>query len=301
MRRCYTLAVIDRATGRVRTATFNLRGIVCSLVLAASFPVLVGLGATLSAAGEVKQLRTRQAMLNDENASYRSIISAFTEEIRSLDAGVDTLPADIPDGRVSTSSSEGAALTRARAAGGTTFGLPREVRSLSPSRPDEILGSLQGVLKILSDQLPLIERTLSNREALAAATPSIWPARGWLTAAFGVRSDPFTGEQGFHQGIDISTAEGQPAYATADGIVESAAPAGDYGNLVVLKHGFGLSTRYGHLCRFAVAPGARVNRGDVIGYVGSTGRSTGSHVHYEILVNGRPIDPLQILTVVTPP
>ena len=102
-----------------------------------------------------------------------------------------------------------------------------------------------------------MRRDVERREALAAATPSIWPAHGWLTGTFGGRSDPFTGEPAFHQGIDISTEKGQPVYATADGIVESAAYTGDYGNLIVLTHGFGLTTRYGHLSAFTCKPGQR--------------------------------------------
>jgi murein DD-endopeptidase MepM/ murein hydrolase activator NlpD len=117
-----------------------------------------------------------------------------------------------------------------------------------------------------------------------------------LTGTFGGRSDPFTGEPGYHQGIDISTDKGNPIYATADGTVESAARAGEYGNLIVLTHAFGLSTRYGHMSAFNVTPGQHVKRGDVIGFVGSTGRSTGSHLHYEILANGKLINPLQLLT-----
>jgi murein DD-endopeptidase MepM/ murein hydrolase activator NlpD len=113
---------------------------------------------------------------------------------------------------------------------------------------------------------------------------------------FGGRPDPFTGEPGFHQGLDISTERGHAVYATADGTVESASYSGDYGNLVVLQHDFGLSTRYGHLSKFNVVPGATIKRGDIIGYVGSTGRSTGAHLHYEILVNGKLINPLQLLT-----
>ena len=85
-------------------------------------------------------------------------------------------------------------------------------------------------------------------------------------------------------------------YAAADGTVESAGPAGQYGNLIILTHDFGLSTRYGHLSRFNVRPGQHVTRGDVIGFVGSTGRSTGAHLHYEIRTNGKAINPLQLLT-----
>ena len=124
------------------------------------------------------------------------------------------------------------------------------------------------------NRLNYVRRTVERREALAAATPSIWPVHGWLSGIFGGRSDPFTGDPGFHRGIDISTDEGDPVYATADGVVESAERAGEYGNLIVLTHAFGLATRYGHLSRFNVARGQRVSRGDVIGYVGSTGRST---------------------------
>jgi murein DD-endopeptidase MepM/ murein hydrolase activator NlpD len=141
-----------------------------------------------------------------------------------------------------------------------------------------------------------VRKDVERQEKLAAATPSIWPAHGWLTGTFGGRTDPFTRERGFHQGLDISTEKGQPVFATADGRVESAAYSGDYGNLVVLRHDFGLATRYGHLSKFNVQPGATVHRGDVIGYVGSTGRSTGAHLHYEILANGKLLNPLQLLT-----
>ena len=155
---------------------------------------------------------------------------------------------------------------------------------------------LRTLLQGLESRLRNVRKDVERQEALAAATPSIWPAHGWLTGTFGGRSDPFTGEPGFHQGLDISTEKGQPVYATADGSVESAAYTGDYGNLIVLRHDFGLTTRYGHLSSFNVKPGATVKRGDVIGYVGSTGRSTGAHLHYEILANGKLINPLQLLT-----
>ena len=106
---------------------------------------------------------------------------------------------------------------------------------------------LRTLLQGLESRLRNVRKDVERQEALAAATPSIWPAHGWLTGTFGGRSDPFTGEPGFHQGLDISTEKGQPVYATADGQVESASYTGDYGNLIVLRHDFGLATRYGHL------------------------------------------------------
>ena len=95
--------------------------------------------------------------------------------------------------------------------------------------------------------------------------------------------------------MDISTQHGRPVLATALGKVESARRNGNLGNLIVIRHGFGITTRYGHLTRFAVRPGTQVKRGDVIGYVGSTGRSTGPHLHYEVWADGRPINPSQFL------
>jgi murein DD-endopeptidase MepM/ murein hydrolase activator NlpD len=155
---------------------------------------------------------------------------------------------------------------------------------------------IRTLLTGLESRLRSVRGDVERRAALAAATPSIWPAHGWLTGSFGKRPDPFSGEQGYHQGIDISAAKGQPVYATADGVVESAAYAGEYGNMLVLAHEFGLSTRYAHLSKFNAPVGDRVTRGDIIGFIGSTGRSTGWHLHYEILANGKLINPLQLLT-----
>jgi murein DD-endopeptidase MepM/ murein hydrolase activator NlpD len=170
------------------------------------------------------------------------------------------------------------------------------VLSTSLTSPEDTFGVLRDLLQGLENRLNFVRHDVEQREALANATPSIWPTHGGLTGFFGGRSDPFTGEPGYHQGIDISTEKGQPVYATADGVVESAAYSGDYGNLVVVKHAFGLATRFGHLSAFNVTPGQNVKRGDIIGSVGSTGRSTGAHLHYEILVNDRLINPLQLLT-----
>jgi murein DD-endopeptidase MepM/ murein hydrolase activator NlpD len=190
------------------------------------------------------------------------------------------------------------AVVRSRATGGTsTSNLAMNALANAPiSSPEDTFGVLRLLLQALESRLSNVRRDVEKREELAAATPSIWPAHGWLTDSFGGRKDPFTGEHGFHQGIDISADKGNPVYATADATVDSASYTGDYGNLVVLRHAFGLLTRYGHLSKFVVRAGQAVKRGDVIGYVGATGRATGSHLHYEILANGKLINPLQLLT-----
>ena len=148
--------------------------------------------------------------------------------------------------------------------------------------------------RIASD-LSLLEQKFVQKSQMLASTPSIVPVRGILTDGFGGRSDPFTGEKGNHGAVDISSAAGQPVRAPADGIVVKADWANGYGNVVYVSHGYGLSTRYGHLAKFNARPGQKVKRGDVIGFVGSTGRSTGPHLHYEVRVNGNPVNPLEYI------
>jgi murein DD-endopeptidase MepM/ murein hydrolase activator NlpD len=130
-----------------------------------------------------------------------------------------------------------------------------------------------------------------------AAAPTMWPVEGPVTGAFGERIDPFNGEGAFHTGVDISTAYGQPVIAPADGVVVFAGDAGGYGRLIVLEHGQGISTRYGHLASYAAAIGQSVRRGDVIGYVGRSGRSTGPHLHYEVRIQNVPVNPHKYLRI----
>ena len=122
-------------------------------------------------------------------------------------------------------------------------------------------------------------------------TPSIWPVAGRITDYFGERLDPFSGEGAFHTGVDVSAEYGAPIYVTADGLVTMADAHAGYGRLVVVDHGFGITTLYAHLSAFAVVAGTHVRRGEVIGYAGISGRTTGPHVHYEVRVNNAPVNP----------
>ena len=130
----------------------------------------------------------------------------------------------------------------------------------------------------------------------AIAVPSAKPvSQATFTSGFGVRSDPFHGGAAMHAGIDLAAPLGTPVYATADGIVDRAEWSGGYGNMVEIDHGKGLQTRFGHLSRILVHPGERVTRGMPIALMGSTGRSTGSHLHYEVRIDGRAVNPVPFL------
>jgi murein DD-endopeptidase MepM/ murein hydrolase activator NlpD len=147
----------------------------------------------------------------------------------------------------------------------------------------------------IANDLSVLEQKFTAQAELLSSTPSIAPVRGILTDGFGGRSDPFTGEPGTHNAIDIGSAMGQPIRVPADGIVVKAEWANGYGNVIYVSHGYGYSTRYGHLQSFNARPGQKVKRGDVIGYVGSTGRSTGPHLHYEVRLNNNPVNPLEYI------
>jgi murein DD-endopeptidase MepM/ murein hydrolase activator NlpD len=129
----------------------------------------------------------------------------------------------------------------------------------------------------------------------ANSAPNLWPVEGQVTGSFGERIDPFNGEGAFHSGVDIGSSYGHPIVAPADGVVTLTDTMGGYGKTIMLFHGNGISTRYGHLSGFAVAVGQHVQRGDVIGYVGESGRSTGPHLHYEVRINDTPVNPYKYL------
>jgi murein DD-endopeptidase MepM/ murein hydrolase activator NlpD len=298
--RRYTVVVADRSSGVMRQVTVNLRATVIAVVTVLALPILMGLGAKWSSRVEIDQLRSANSSLQIENGSYRAATGELTVQIQSLEGVIDDLGARATlDPAQARAMAKLPAVVKTRAAGGTNVApspAMTEIATAVLSSPEDTFGVLRDLLQGLESRLRYVRRDVERREALAASTPSIWPAHGWLTGTFGGRSDPFTGEPGYHQGLDISTDKGEPVFATADGSVESASYTGDYGNLIVLKHGFDLVTRYGHLSGFAVKPGQSVQRGAVIGYVGATGRATGSHLHYEILANGKLINPLQLLT-----
>lgn len=154
---------------------------------------------------------------------------------------------------------------------------------------------LSGASALVSSRLSLLENQFSRRFELVASTPTVWPVHGAVNSGFGIRPDPFTGQPAFHEGVDISTARSEPVFATADGVVMRSGWAGEYGKAIALAHGDRYETVYGHLEETLVAEGQKVHRGDRVGLVGSTGRSTAPHLHYEVRVDGHPVNPLEYI------
>jgi len=142
---------------------------------------------------------------------------------------------------------------------------------------------------------PIVQGLVSDPRFDSTTVPSIWPVRGAVTAGFGQRMDPLSGEGAFHSGMDISAAFGAQVKATADGIVFQAGPDAGYGNSVLIDHGYGIATKYSHLSSISVVVGQEVRRGQTIGTVGMTGKTTGPHLHYEVHVSETPVNPFKYL------
>ncbi len=293
----YTIVVANRESGVVRRFTIRLAPTVTAVVLAFALPVLVGMGVASKAKSDISQLYAAATVLQIENSSFKDATEALSGQIQALQSAITDLGAKAAlDPSLQLAMDKLPAVVKSRAMGGGPAH-PSPVGALMPGlrSPEDTFGLLRELLEGLESRLRNVQTDVDKRNALAAATPSIWPAHGWLTSTVGNRRDPITGERDFHEGLDIAADRGSQVFSTADGKVIQASYEGGYGNLVVVDHGYGLQTRYGHLSAYRVGVGAHVKRGDLVGLVGSTGRSTGSHLHYEVRVNGRLLNPLQLL------
>jgi murein DD-endopeptidase MepM/ murein hydrolase activator NlpD len=300
--RRYTILVADRTSGVVRRVTIPLRPAVITACVALATPILIGIGAAWKGRLDVADLRVSHDALQMENANYRAATDALAGQIESLQAAITDLGArSALDPSLARAMNRLPAIVKSRAMGGTIAGAKNADAALTKTLstlavPEDTFGMLRTLLAGLESRLHVVQRDVERRNALAAATPSMWPAYGWLSSTMGFRRDPITGGADYHSGLDIAGQRGQPVFATAAGTVTQIGYQGAYGNLIVIDHGFGLQTRYGHLLKFNVRKGTTVQRGDVIGRVGATGRATGYHLHYEVVANGRLLNPLQLLT-----
>ncbi|MEZ4598549.1 MAG: peptidoglycan DD-metalloendopeptidase family protein [Syntrophotaleaceae bacterium] len=153
------------------------------------------------------------------------------------------------------------------------------------------IDEIRQAIDLRRESLDEIQGYFNDQRSLLAAKPKGWPTKGWMTSGFGRRKSPFTGERKMHYGLDIAARTGTSVTAAANGIVSKVATLPDYGKMVIIDHGYGYQTCYGHNSKILVKVGQRVKRGERIAEVGNTGRSTGSHLHYEVRLNGVPVNP----------
>jgi murein DD-endopeptidase MepM/ murein hydrolase activator NlpD len=295
----YSLVIADRQTGAIRRVTISLWPALGAVAGTLALPILIGLGARWSARTAIADLQSTNAALQVENASFREATGQLSNQISELQAAVNQLGEHATvEPSVSRAMDKLPALVKSRAMGGGAVVPATHTSMLNGAigSPETALGVLSELLGVIGSRLESVRDNVERRHKLAMATPSMWPVAGWLSSSFGRRRDPFTDANDFHPGLDISADYGQPVLATGDATVVAAGRNGAYGNMVILDHGFGITTKYGHLSRISIVEGQRVKRGDIIGLVGSTGRSTGAHLHYEVWMNGRLTNPMTLLT-----
>lgn len=194
------------------------------------------------------------------------------------------------------------ALAQISQPGGTPENLQVGIGGPPENAPESDMSNLQQQIDQIRASIDLrresqeeVRGFLTEQSSLLSSKPSGWPARGWLTSNFGIRKSPFSNERTMHEGIDIAARVGTPVYATAAGIVSQSQVENGYGKLIVIDHGYGYKTFYGHNSKLMVKVGQRVKRGDLIASSGNTGTSTGPHVHYEVRLNGVPLNPRKFI------
>lgn len=285
----YTILIIPEGSHQVRR--FGIRSTVVRRALAVSVILALGLTGLIADYVMTNFDRTELQRLQVENLSQREELHRLVVKLEDLRQEMVVLAQNDAKVRVMAKLSAPKSDSIAGVGG--------------PAREDDVnreFNKIQQRIDEVRRQIDLrresqeeIQGILNDQRSLLAAKPSGWPVKGWLTSNFGLRPDPFTGKRKIHEGLDIAARTGTPVIATADGIVSSVKTEPGYGKLVTIDHGYGYRTFYGHNSQYNVKVGQRVRRGDRIASVGNTGRSTGSHVHYEIRLNGVPVNPQKYL------
>jgi murein DD-endopeptidase MepM/ murein hydrolase activator NlpD len=284
-RQQYSLLVVRSDGTRVFRLNLPRRaalGAAASLIVAASvLGALVGDWANLRQI--TREARADRALLAEQRKTLESISRRIADLSREADAWREL------HGRIwEALGPEPPAVAPGAGIGGGVRPIPPRV-----ARGD--LDRLADIVTEEGESLRALDRLMARAGRALAALPSRWPIRGPVNSEFGRRPSPWTAGTEFHSGIDIGAPQGTAVHAAAAGTVVSAGHLGDRGLAVVLDHGQEIRTQYGHLSRVGVQPGQHVARGGLLGFTGNTGRSTGPHLHYEIIVKGQPVNPRAFL------
>ncbi len=305
----FTILVVPDRTSRVRKLTIPrtwLAGVAAALGV-----ILFAVGGILVHYVRVLQQIGDYQSVYQENREVAMQLARYQEQIRKLDSRLDHLERVEHKLRVMTSLEDPARniaigpLTDREQPADLASALD-EPSDLAPGSSDDRrdfefrklgyrLEKLEGEAKARELSLEELHALLDDQRSVLNSTPSIWPTRGFVSSTFGYRVSPFTSVKRMHEGLDVAAPRGTEVFAPADGVVTYAGVKGAYGNIIVVDHGYGLVTRYGHLSQILTQPGAHIRRGERIAKVGNTGRSTGDHLHYEVRIDGVPVNPTRYI------
>lgn len=284
-RRLNTIIIVPHSKAKFVKFSFSTRSFI---VAAGGFGLALILSfIAIAYTGSAVQRRAEAGLLERENRELAQVNHQLEETLAEVQARLDEF-------EERTSRLALATGMETEALGSS---MPPTARTaIGSGGPYDRMADSPEILRLQGDwirhQLDNLEDQIAEQDERLASTPTVAPVRGLVTDPFGNRKDPFTGRLASHTGLDISARRGTPIEAPAAGVVAFTGRNGGLGKMVRISHGFGFTTVYGHLDSIAVQPGQEVERGDMIGALGNTGRSTGPHLHYEVHVDGRPVNPL---------
>jgi murein DD-endopeptidase MepM/ murein hydrolase activator NlpD len=286
----YTFIVVQNASARLHKLKLPVRALyLLACIGFLSFFVAVGLGFNYARmafkAADYDKLRAENTDLKVQKENLQLQTLKLGEKINNLESISERI-----QNLIESDNAAKRGKLNTPAVGGSKVDYPTSELLRSANIKDG-LDMLKSRTAEMEGQFSLQEQVLTQRANQRRFTPDVWPVKGAITSHYGSRSDPFGGESEMHLGVDISAIFSTQIHAPADGVVIYAHSMAAYGNLLVVDHGNGLTTRYGHLSRFIAKVGQKVKRGDVLGLVGMTGRTTAPHLHYEVRMNDRAVNP----------
>lgn len=286
----FTLIVVPERHAEVKR--YHLRKVWLFQALAALGVVLVIALAMTAHYASVVALARENPALREENLKLKGELAVIREQLEHMGQTLDRVERFDQKLRAITLLSDpqrNLAMGPVEAQPLIASGDNQFVRTRGADSPQAVAQKLEKLSAEAARQeqsLQELQSYFQDQKSLLGSVPSIWPVKGWVTSDFGSRLDPYTSERVMHSGLDIAGPHGKEIVSPAEGTVVFAGLEGGYGNVVVIDHGYGIKTRYGHLASINTKAGERVKRGDLIAAMGNTGRSTGPHLHYEVRVNG---------------
>ncbi len=295
----FTVLLVPEGTARVKQFRFPRILPVLAILLLAGF-TFFGFG-IIQEYLSLKAKAPRMALLEAENTLQQKQLIQMTCRIDAIT--LDMAKLSNQDKKLRTLARQVGAEDKGkfRGIGGSDAGLLNPEENLRKADRKLVrtmhrtLDDLESAIDQSRESNTELEKFLDDQKMLLASTPSIWPAKGWLSSRFGYRTCPFTKKKEFHKGIDVSTRRGSPVLSPANGLVIFNGWKRGYGRVIVMKHGKGFKTKYAHLKKSLVKKGQYIRKGAKIGLVGSSGRTTGPHLHYEVHLNNAPVNPLRYI------
>ncbi|MDI7259658.1 MAG: M23 family metallopeptidase [Thermodesulfobacteriota bacterium] len=294
-----TILIFGHKTSRTRHLKIRKKTVKIALYLSAFF--LLSITFFFCDYIQVKKKAYEVARLQQQAETQKSQIHFFSSKIEEMERQLSKLKDFDKKIRVIANLEKSQEVTSFMGVGGPS---PSDVREKLKGEKDEKglvhqmrvdIERLQSEATSREGSLFELERVLQAKKEMLVHTPSIWPVQGWVTSDFGFRSNPFTGLTQMHEGIDISNRTGTIVVAPANGFVSDIGSDWIYGKFLVISHGFGMISRYCHLNKVLVRAGQKVKRGDKIAEVGTSGKTTGPHLHYEVKLNGIPVNPMRFI------